>query len=108
MREWLAAGRFCKVVYAGDGGNDYEGSKQVPACGTILARKDWKLHRRLEDAGDAAASIRLWDNQAHLGDLLLEELEPLGAPDKCGPRMPAHDGSMRNNIHTLSRSKKNS
>lgn len=100
MRAWLEARPFCKVVYAGDGGNDYEGSKEVPACGTILARKDWKLHRRLEDSGDAAASIRLWEDQAHLGQLLLQELPPHLPQHACAPRIPADRATFRDDIRS--------
>jgi hypothetical protein len=38
MRDWLALESFDKVVYCGDGGNDFEGAMCVPEVGASLRR----------------------------------------------------------------------
>eukprot|EP00288_Rhodomonas_lens_P007509 CAMPEP_0177739676 /NCGR_PEP_ID=MMETSP0484_2-20121128/27154_1 /TAXON_ID=354590 /ORGANISM="Rhodomonas lens, Strain RHODO" /LENGTH=243 /DNA_ID=CAMNT_0019253757 /DNA_START=9 /DNA_END=740 /DNA_ORIENTATION=- len=72
MREWLQEKDWSNVIYCGDGGGDFEGALAVPAGGTVCARKDWSLHKKLQQrmaeggAQGLAASVELWQTQAEL------------------------------------------
>mmetsp|Transcript_37317 Transcript_37317/g.72868 ORF Transcript_37317/g.72868 Transcript_37317/m.72868 type:complete len:244 (-) Transcript_37317:131-862(-) len=71
MDEWLSEREWHRVIYCGDGGGDFEGTKRVPAGGVILAREGWALHKKLTEAittGSApGGSIQTWVDQADLG-----------------------------------------
>lgn len=80
MEEWLSAeeGKIGMVVYAGDGGGDFEGAMRVPQGGIILARKNWSLHKRLSAAAELGngpkAEVRTWETQVQLAAILFDVL----------------------------------
>ncbi|PXF48325.1 Pyridoxal phosphate phosphatase [Gracilariopsis chorda] len=59
-----------KVVYVGDGGNDYCPAKGVPANGYVLPRKGFRLERRINDRGQIHAAVRPWATPEELQSIV--------------------------------------
>lgn len=58
MQQWLGEGSYGRVVYVGDGSNDFCACKALPSGSFILARRNYRLHRLLsgpQDDGQADA-----------------------------------------------------
>jgi len=75
MRKWMEEETFSHLVYCGDGSGDFEGAMAAPANSVVLAKKNWQLHQRLQEASDNGsgprAQVVVWDSQEQLASTIL-------------------------------------
>lgn len=57
LDEWRQQTSYAKIVYVGDGGGDYCPILRLGEQDTVLCRKDWALHRHIQE-GRAGALTR--------------------------------------------------
>lgn len=63
-----------RLVYVGDGGNDYCPAKRVPATGYVLPRKGFRLERRINERGQVHAVVRSWGTPEELQSIVYDIL----------------------------------
>lgn len=72
--------RAWRVVYVGDGGNDFCPVKRLRHGDVALVRKGMGLHARLSDAPHVTPAVRIWAHPHQLRAMVEEEVRAAAAP----------------------------